>query len=216
MHNNKIRILLADGQKLFRDGLHSLLEKQQDFMVIGTADNYDDAVNLALQLSAQIVLLNINAPNLNSIEAARRIKDDCPETKVIALSKCSDREFIEGMLKAGTSAYLLQNCSTEELYHAIRITIENSTYFCQEVARKMVMNYLQDHGNDHMHRLTDREMQVLKQITDGKKNYQVARNLNIAVKTVETYRRQIMKKLNLNTIVELTKYAIRKGITSLE
>jgi DNA-binding NarL/FixJ family response regulator len=213
-----ISVLLVDDHKMFRDCLHAKLQTQSDFKIVGTADSGRTAIRLTQQLKPKIVVIDINMQDIGGIEATRRIISDSPRTRVLALTMYSDARFVEGMLKAGVSAYVLKDCSIEELYHAIRSAAEGKTYFCQQVAGTVIEsclahNHPESSAPPH---LTKREKQVLQKITKGRKTQQIASSLDISVKTVETYRRQIMKKLNIDSIVELTKFAIREGYASLE
>lgn len=213
-----ISILLADDHKLLRDCLHSKLQSQPDLEVVGTADDGRTAIRLTKQLKPNVVVMDIGMPGIGGIEATRRVIAEVPETKVVALTMYADARFVEGMLKAGVSAYVLKDCSFEELCYAVRTAAENKTYFCQQIASTVIQSCLAHNGKPDAAatKLTDREMQVLTKITEGYKTREVAAELQISVKTVETYRRQIMKKLNIDTIVDLTKFALREGFASLD
>jgi two-component system response regulator NreC len=214
-----IRILLADDHKIVRQGLRALLEKQQDLEVVAEAEIGRDAVRLAEEMAPDVVIMDITMPDLNGVEAAKQILDKSPDIKIVALSIHSDALFVTEMLKSGAAGYLLKDCAFEELVRAIRTVLDNKTYLSPSVSGVVV--------DDYIHRLTksdfagrevisDREREVLQLMAEGNSTKQIAQKLHISVKTVETHRRQIMNKLDIHTIAELTKYAIRKGLTSLE
>jgi len=214
-----IRILLADDHKITREGLCSLLDKQQDMEVVGEAEDGRTAVTLVRELVPSVVIMDVSMPDLNGIEAARQIVDQFPDVKIIALSMHSDTLFVTEMLKSGTSGYLLKDCAFEELALAIRAVVAGKTYLSPSVSGVVVDDYLHrlsraDFSDSEV--LTDREREVLQLLAEGKSTKQIALKLHISVKTVETHRRQIMNKLDIHTVAELTKYAIRKGLTSLE
>jgi DNA-binding NarL/FixJ family response regulator len=214
-----IRIILVDDHKLMRDGLHALLERNAGMEVIATAENGRIAVQLAQKLKPDIMIMDISMPEMNGIEASRRILTDSSAIKIIALSMHSDRRFVEGMLGTGVSAYLVKDCPIEELCHAIRLVHEGGTYLSQQVAGTVVEGYLAKLSNNGISApsiLTVREREVLQLIAEGLKTKQIAERLHVSVKTIETHRRQIMEKLNLRSIAQLTKYAIREGLTTLE
>lgn len=214
-----IKILLADDHKITRQGLRSLLEKESDMEVVAEAEEGRTAVCLVRELSPDVVVMDVSMPDLNGMEATRQIVAELPNVKVIALSMHSDNLFVSEMLKSGASGYLLKDCAFEELARAIHVVVEGKTYLSPAISGVVVDDYLH-----HLARtestssevLTDREREVLQLIAEGNSTKQVALKLHISVKTVETHRRQIMSKLNIHTIAELTKYAIRQGLTSLE
>ncbi len=214
-----IKILLADDHQIIRQGLRSLLEKQSDMEVIGEAQQGREAVAMTRQLSPQIVIMDVSMPDLNGMEAAKQILNETPDVKIIALSMHSDSLFVTEMLKSGASGYLLKDCAFEELVQAIRIVISGKTYLSPSISGVVVSDYvhrLSKTGNDNLEVLTAREREVLQLIAEGKSTKQVALKLHISAKTVETHRRQIMDKLDIHSVAELTKYAIRKGFTSLD
>jgi len=214
-----LRILLADDHKITRQGLRSLLEKQRDMEVVAEAENGRTAVRLAAEMAPDVVIMDVTMPNLNGAEATRQILSRTPDIKIIALSMHSDTLFVTEMLKSGASGYLLKDCAFEELTRAIRAVIDNKTYLSPSISGVVVEDYLHrlskaDFSNSDV--LSDREREVLQLMSEGNSTKQVALKLHISTKTVETHRRQIMSKLDIHTVAELTKYAIRKGLTSLE
>jgi DNA-binding NarL/FixJ family response regulator len=213
------RILLADDHKITRQGLRSLLEKQKDMEVIAEADNGRAAVQLAAEKTPDIIIMDVTMPDLNGAEATKQILAKSPDIKIISLSMHSDALFVMEMLKSGATGYLLKDCAFEELTRAIRTVMDNKTYLSPAISGVVIEDYLhrlnttEFTGTDT---LTDREKEVVQLMAEGNSTKQIALKLHISVKTVETHRRQIMGKLDIHNIAELTKYAIRKGITSLE
>jgi DNA-binding NarL/FixJ family response regulator len=188
--------------------------------VLAEAEDGRDAVRLVRKLSPQVVIMDVGMPDLNGIEATRQILQESPETKVIALSMHSDRRFVTNMLKAGASGYLLKDSAFEELATAIRVVMARKTYLSHEIAHVVVKDYVQGGGSKDdpsvFSVLSPREREVLQLMAEGKTNRQIAETLNVSLKTVETHRQQIMNKLEIHNIVELTKYAIREGLASLD
>ena len=213
------RILLVDDHKITRQGLRSLLENEQDMEVVAEAEEGRTAVRLAREMVPDVVIMDVSMPDLNGMEAARQIVGDCPDTKVIALSMHSDALFVTEMLKSGASGYLLKDCAFEELARAIRTVAAEKTYLSPSISGVVVNDYvhlLSKGESVDAEVLSSREREVLQLLAEGKSTKQIALRLHISAKTVETHRRQIMEKLDIHSVAELTKYAIRKGFTSLE
>jgi DNA-binding NarL/FixJ family response regulator len=213
------RIVLADDHKIIRDGLKALLEKEREIEIVAEAENGRQALQLVRKLSPDVVIMDISMPDLNGIDATRQITSEQPSVKVIALSMHSQRQFVDGMLRAGVSAYLLKDTAFEELVKAVRVVLSGKKYLSPDVTDIVFQDYTQPPATPNgapTAELTLREREVLQLIAEGRATKQIADRLNISVKTVETHRKNIMEKLNLHTVAELTKYAIRQGITSLE
>jgi DNA-binding NarL/FixJ family response regulator len=213
-----IRVLLADDHKIFRDGLRTLIEKQPNMEVVGEAENGRTAIKLSKKLLPNVVIMDITMPDMNGIDATRKIISETPGVKVIALSMHSDRRFVSGMLEAGSSGYLLKDCAFDELARAIRTVVTNHTYLSPRVADIVVKSYVDKSERPHMvaSALTPREREMLQLLAEGMPAKQIASHLSVSVKTVETHRRNIMQKLSMNSVAELTKYAIREGLITLE
>jgi DNA-binding NarL/FixJ family response regulator len=214
-----IRILLADDHKIVREGLRTLLEKKPGMEVIAEAENGYTAVRLVRKLLPDVAIIDIGMPDLNGIEATRRIIAQNPRIKVIALSMHSDSRFVKQMLKAGASGYLLKDCAFEELVQAIRAVVTNRVYLSPVIANTVLKDYLYHLSKTDfpiLSILTLKEREVLQLIAEGKTTKEIALHLRISIKTIETHRRQIMNKLDIQSIAELTKYAIREGLTFLE
>ncbi|MGA2624790.1 MAG: response regulator transcription factor [Bacteroidota bacterium] len=214
-----VRVLLADDHKIVREGLRSILENELKMSVVGQAEDGRAAVTLAKQLQPDIVIIDISMPDLNGIEATRQILADNPGGKIIALSMHSDKRYVMQMLEAGASGYLLKHCAVDELQQAIQAVMAQKIYVSPDVTGPVIQDYL-----DHLSSvrlaaepsLTPKEREVLQLLAEGKSTKEIASILHVSVPTIETHRQHIMDKLKLYTVAELTKYAIRHGLTSLE
>jgi len=214
-----VKIILADDHRIMREGLRALLEKEAGIEVIAEADNGRTTVELSRELAPDIVVIDIGMPDLNGIDATRQIVSESPAVKVIALSMHSDRKFVREMLSAGASGYLLKDSAFEELGTALSTVINNQTYLSPKIADTVVKDYLgkiETKESKPSPALTKREREVLQLIAEGKTTKDIASQLYVSIKTIETHRKQIMDKVGLNSVAELTKYAIREGLTSLE
>jgi len=215
-----IRVLIADDHKIMLAGLRSLLEKQTDFDVVGEAENGRKAVQMALKKTPDVVVMDVSMPDLNGIEATTQIVENLKETRVIALSMHSDKRFVMGMLRAGASGYLLKDCASQELANAIYQVAAGKKYLSPEITGVVIDDFLLGEGSEGVAAaasvLSAREREVLQLIAEGWSTKQIASHLYVSIKTIETHRRQIMKKLDLHNIAELTKYAVREGLTSIE
>ena len=213
------KILLADDHKIVRDGLKRLLEKHQNTLhVVGEAEDGRRALKAVRDLKPDVVIMDVAMPGLNGIEATRQLVAERPDLKIIALSMHSERKFVTEMLKAGAAAYLLKDCAFEELVTAVQTVVTGKIYLSPGIAGVVIENYVRN--APHVDRsvfslLSDREREVLQLMAEGKSTKEIAVHLNVSIKTVETHRANIMTKLDIHNIAELTKYAIREGLTSL-
>jgi len=215
----KARILLADDHKIVCDGLRTLLETETGMEVIGEAANGRAAVEMAARLKPDVVIMDVAMPDLNGVEATRQITSARANTKVIALSMHSDKRFVAEMFRAGASGYLLKDAAFEELSSAIRAVLDKRTYVSPSIAGALVEDYvtrLPEGEGEGAAALTAKEREVLQLLAEGYSTKKIARRLKVSVKTIETHRQHIMTKLDLHSVAELTKYAIREGLTSLE
>jgi DNA-binding NarL/FixJ family response regulator len=213
-----VRIIIADDHRIVREGLRHLLEKRTDFKVVAEAPDGESAVRLAKELSPDVVILDISMPGLNGIEATRRILAERPGVKVLALSMHSDRRFVIETLKAGASGYVLKDSAFDELARAIEVVMARGAFLSPAITEMVVRDYVTQAGVDDAAAfsvLTPREREVLQLMAEGESTKAIAGRLAVSVKTVETYRQQIMEKLDLHSVAELTKYAIREGLTEL-
>jgi two-component system, NarL family, response regulator NreC len=215
-----MQVLIADDHKIFREGLRVLLQNEPDIEVLGEADNGRTIVKIAKQLRPDLVIMDVTMPGLNGIEATRLIRAAEMDIKVLALSMHSDKRFILQMLQAGASGYLLKDCAFEELTLAIDALNNNHIYLSPGVNDVVIDDYIQQSVSTKVSATTDkitpREREVLQLVAEGNSTLEIAKLLNISGKTVDTHRRQIMHKLDLHSIAELTKYAVREGITILD
>jgi DNA-binding NarL/FixJ family response regulator len=211
------RVLLADDHKILRQGLRTLLEQEKDIQVVGEAENGRSSVKLAGDLTPDLVIMDVAMPDLIGIDATRRIAEAEPRTRVLALSMHSDGRYVKGMLQAGARGYILKDCAAEELTHAIRTVMAGQVYVSPGVTGAIVNDYVRQlSATDKPATLTRREREVLQLLTEGGSTANIAAGLHLSVKTIETHRKRIMDKLGLRSIAELTKYAIREGITTVE
>ncbi len=215
-----IKVLIADDHKIVRQGLRHLLEKEPDLVVVAEAEDGRATVRLARDIRPEVIIMDVAMPILNGIEAARQIISENPKVKVIALSMYADRRFVVNMLQVGASGYLLKDCAYEELVQAVRVVLAHKTYLSPGVTDIVVKDYMQGSPPPReasaFSRLSPREREVLQLMSEGKSTNQIADFLHVSIKTVETHRQQVMNKLNKHTVAELTKYAIREGLTTLE
>ena len=213
------RILLADDHRMLRQGLRALLAADPGMEVVGEADNGRDAVNAARELSPDVVIMNVTMPGLNGALATRRILAERPGTKVVALSMHSDGQQVAEMLSAGASAYLLKSCDVQELLRAIKLACAGQKYLAPEITGDVIRDYVQGvrgAAPADAPELSEREREVLQLLAEGLASKQIAAGLHISVKTVAAHRQNIMSKLDIHSVAELTKYAVRRGLTSLE
>lgn len=213
------KILLADDHIMMRDGLCALLKTQPGFEVVGLAKDGREAVRLALDLKPDVVVMDINMPGLNGMDATRQILSEVPEIKVIALSMYSDRRYVAGMLKAGVCGYLLKNAVFDELTEAISRIVQNKTFLSCTIADLVLHDYAKFLSNEQQpisSILTNREREVLQLIAEGFKPAAIASRLHVSVKTVSTHRKNIMDKLHKKSVAELTRYALQEGLISFD
>ncbi|MFA5183676.1 MAG: response regulator transcription factor [Syntrophales bacterium] len=214
-----IKIVLADDHQIVRHGLRSLLSAEPDMEVVGEAENGRMVVKLVQETSPQVVIMDISMPDLNGIEATRQILGESPGIKVIALSMHSDSLFVLNMFKAGASGYLLKDCALEELVKAVRTVMNRKVYLSPGISDIVIKDFVIGWSSAESSAysvLTAREREVLQLMAEGRSTNQIAESLCVSVKTVEAHRKQMMNKLDIHSVAELTKYAIRQGLTSLE
>ena len=208
---SKIRIVLADDHGVVRQGFRRILDAQPDMEIVGEASNGKEALELAAQFSPDVVVMDVAMPELNGIEATRRMGEAAPRTRVLALSMHKDSVYVREILRAGARGYLLKDAVDEDLIAAVRAVSRGEGYLSPGVADAVLTDYRQ-HVTDPIDLLTSREREVLQLIAEGKTNKEIATTLNLSVYTVDAHRGRIMEKLNLHSTGELVRFAIRKGL----
>lgn len=217
--NMTVQVILADDHRIVREGLVAMLATDTGIEVVGECGNGRDTITMARKLRPDLIVMDVSMPDLNGIDATRRIVELGNDTKVLALSSHSDEQFVKGMLQAGASGYLLKECAGKELVLAIRTIKRGRVYVSPEVAGLIVNDYVSRLSGDVVREspvLTSREREVLQLIAEGRSTNQIGEQLHLSVKTVESHRKRIMDKLEIRNIAGLTKYAIKEGITSLD
>ena len=215
MSGLRTRVLLADDHAVVRDGLRALLEHVGDFEIVGVAGNGRDAVAQALRLSPDVVVMDIAMPELDGIEATRRILEKCAGTKVLILSMYLSSEHLHRAMHAGARGYVLKESAGDEVVDAVRAVQAGKRYLSHKISETMIDDYLRDGVRmSPLDSLSLRERDVLQLVVEGQTNNAIAAKLSLSPKTIETYRTRIMRKLKVHDTVELVKFAMRHGLTS--
>lgn len=214
----KTRILLVDDHDMMRDGLRAILAKEMDLEVVGEAASGREAVRQAAELRPDVVIMDVAMKDLNGIEATRLIRAENPRVEIVALSSHSDRRYVSAILRAGASAYVLKTNAYALLRKAVHAVRAGGSFLSEEVAGALVEAIRTSDGDDHSvyARLGAREREVLQLLAEGFTSAEIADRLYVATSTVETHRRNLMRKLDLHNVAELTKYAVREGLTSVD
>lgn len=213
-----VTILIVDDHQLFREGLRFLLELQEDFGVIGEAHDGKEAISLVSRHKPDIVILDIEMPEMGGIEAAHEIKKINPDTKILALSRHSERRYVSDIFEAGASGYMLKDSAGDELINAIRVVISGNKYCSPELVGIVLDDYserLTKEKTSRLALLSPREKEVLIHIAEGRKSKEIADILFVSKKTIDTHRLRIMQKLEMNNITDLIRFAIREGLIDL-
>lgn len=214
--SGEIRILLADDHRLFREGLAGLLAAEEDFRVVAEAGDGLEAVRLAGELQPDVAILDVTMPGMNGVEAARAISRARPEVRVLALSMHAESRFVTEMFQAGAAGYVLKMGEFEELAGAVRAVAAGGTHVSGQVAGEVIRDLAaQVPESAPGDGLSEREREVLRLLAEGRSSKESALMLHVSAKTIDSHRRQIMQKLGIGSVAELTKYAIRSGLTSL-
>jgi DNA-binding NarL/FixJ family response regulator len=212
-------VLLADDHRLFRDGLRTLLEQEADLEVVGVAADGQSVLTQIGTCRPNVVLMDVSMPGLNGLEATRHLHADDPDVAVLMLSMHADHRFVVEALRAGALGYVPKDCEISELSAAIRAVFRGQLYLSPLLAGRIVRDYLAmmgDRADSAFSVLSAREREVLQMLAEGRSAKDIASALGVSIKTVETHRKNIMDKLDIHSVAELTKYAIREGITHLE
>jgi len=214
----EIRIVIVDDHDIIIDGLRSMFSSKTGFSVVGTAKNGQEAFELCEQIRPDVVIMDISMPVLNGIEATRKIIAVMPSVKILALTQHDSNEYILQMFKAGAKGYLLKNSKKAELIDAIENIVAGNSYFGKKISDIMMESFIHhDEKKDEVNEvvLTNREKEIIQLISSDTNNNQIADQLHISLRTVETHRRNIMQKLDVNSVVALVRYAIKKGLVEL-
>ncbi len=216
----RIKILLADDHTIVRKGIRSLLDDEADIEVVGEAEDGQETLEKVERLSPDIVLMDSTMPILNGLEATRQIKKRFPHVKVLVLTMHTNEEYIFQFLQAGAAGYLVKQAAPKELVSAIEAVHRGDYFLSPAISKTIVEEFIRQaktaDKDDPYEQLTDREREVLQLIVEGFSNREIAERLHISLKTAGVHRINLMHKLNIHNVTELTKYAIRKGIISLE
>ncbi len=217
---DKIKVLLAEDHTIVRKGIRVLLDGEDDIEVVGEAEDGQEAITQVEQLSPDLVLMDNTMPVLNGLEATRQIKHRFPDVKVLILTMHTTEEYVLQFLQAGASGYLIKKTAPKELVTAIHAVYQGDSYLSPAISKVVIEGYLQQSARidaeDNYEKLTDRERQILQMITEGFSNREIAEKLYISIKTVNNHRVNLMDKLDIHNTAKLVKYAIRKGVISLD
>ena len=227
--SERVKIILVNNQKIMCDGLRALFRNQPEMEVVGEARDCGEAIKVAYELNPDVIVVDINMSGLSDIGSIRNISQELPNIKIVVLSIYPRKAFVSEMLKAGVSGYVLKSHNFSELIKAINTVMADGIYLCPKTTSVVVGDYIRcrsggsgssdldcmetDSSSDEA--LTDREREVLELLSDGKSSKEIARIIRMSVKTVDARRRQLMRKLGIESIAELVKYAIRAGFTSI-
>jgi DNA-binding NarL/FixJ family response regulator len=214
---NDIRVLIVDDHAILRDGIRSLLERQAGITVVGEASNGREALDKARALQPDIILMDLAMPDMNGLEATRRLKEMAPDIKVLILTQHDSREYVEPLLKLGIAGYVLKRSGGRDVVTAIRQVHEQGAFLAPGVARQVLSDYSQGsrRSRGETPHLTERERQVLRLVVEGKSNKEIARILVISPKTASVHRTNIMAKLEVRNSAELVRYALQHNLLDL-
>ncbi len=214
-----IEVVLVDDHKMIREGICALLNKEEDISVVGLAANGREALRLASKLKSIIMVMDVSMPEMNGIDATSQLSRDAPGCRVLGLSMYTDKRFVNGMLQAGARGFLLKECAYQELVQAVRTVDRGQIYLSPTVTGTVVEEYIQHLGESEqqggLENLTLKEREALQLIAEGFSTREIAEKLFVSVKTIESRRRNLQEKLGASSVADLTKIAIREGLTTL-
>jgi DNA-binding NarL/FixJ family response regulator len=214
-----IRVLLVDDHQLMREGLRKILENASGIDVVGEADDGRTALAAVAQFHPEVVVMDVAMKDMNGIDATQRLRKDHPEVKVVALSTHADKRYVQNMIRAGATSYVLKESASEDLLRAVRAAARGEHYLSPKITGCLLESWTVAQGSDSStayELLAPREREVLRLLSEGKSSKEIAAKLELSIKTVETHRRNITQKVGLHSVAELTKYAVREGLTTLE
>ena len=213
-----IKVLVADDHQLFREGLINLLQSAEEIEVIGQAEDGTDAIEKATHLRPDVLLIDIAMKHMNGIDATRKLKEQMPELKIIAVSMHSDKQYVKGMLEAGADGYLLKNCTYRQLTDAVRSTYNGKKFLSEDITEIVIEGYLHSAPaeEDIFDQLSEREKEIFILFAEGKATKEIGEQLFISVKTVGTHKQNILEKLDLKTNSDIVKFALKKGLIDLD
>ena len=212
---DQIRVVIADDHKIVRQGLNLILSQQPDVTVVGEASDGRAAVELTAQLNPTVVVLDLSMPGCSGLEATRTIRQQCPQSQVLILSMHRETPYVRETLRAGAKGYVLKGCIDSDLVTAVRAVARGEAYLSPAISNTVIEEY-RDNVQDPLNSVTPRELQLLKMLADGKTSKEIATELRISVYTVDAHRSRLMKKLKLRTIGEVIRFAIQRGLVSLD
>ena len=214
-----IRVLLVDDHKLLREGLRKILESASGIEVVGEADDGRSALLAVAQFHPEIVVMDVGMNGMNGIDATQCLRKDHPKVRVVALSTHADKRYVRNMIRAGAAAYVLKESASEDLLRAVRAAAQGEHYLSPQITGCLLESWSVPHVSESSTAyevLGAREREVLRLLSEGKSSKEIAAELALSIKTVETHRRNITQKVGLHSVAELTKYAVREGLTTLE
>jgi len=211
-----IKILITDDHQLFREGIVNLLSASPQIEIVGQAENGQEAIEKAKILKPDIVIMDLNLPVLNGVEATRILHTELPATRILILSMHAEKHFIKEALEAGATGYLFKDCTYNQLTEAINAVYQGNKYLSAKITEVLIDDYLnKEEDPDNLQKLTERESEIFRLLVEGVSTLEISKQLFISVKTVGTHKQHILEKLNLKSTVDLIKYAIKKGIISI-
>jgi DNA-binding NarL/FixJ family response regulator len=214
-----LRVLLVDDHRLLREGLRKILEDTAGIEVVGEADDGLSALAAVAEVRPEVVVMDVGMNGMNGIEATQRLRKDHPRVKVVALSTHADKRYVRNMIRAGASAYVLKESASEDLLRAVHAAVNGEHYLSPQITGCLLESWTTPQASESSSAyelLGAREREVLRLLAEGRTSKEIATRLDLSIKTVETHRRNITQKVGLHSIAELTKYAVREGLTTLE
>lgn len=213
-----IKIIISDDHQLFRDGIANLLASSPEIEIVAQAENGLEAIEKAKSLKPDVVIMDLTLPIINGVEATRILHKELPKTRILVLSMHAEKNYIKEALEAGAAGYLFKDCTYDQLIEAINSVCQGKNYLSGKITEVLIHDYLSKDGEiqNNLQDLSDRESEILKLVAEGKSTREISEKLFISIKTVGTHKQHIFEKLNFKSISDLIKYAIKKGIVSLE